>query len=48
MNAPADSESTLPIPSRAREHLEVLRSTGGGYQSVSEVSMMLPDRFTVS
>jgi hypothetical protein len=45
-NTLAQSESTVRSSRGAREHLEVLRSTGVGYQRVWEVLVWLPDRFT--
>jgi len=45
-NALAESESTLQSSREDREHLEVLRSTGEGYQRVWEVCTWLPDRFS--
>jgi len=39
----AESESTLQSSRGAWEHLEVLGSTGEGYQSVCEVCMWLAD-----
>jgi hypothetical protein len=46
VNALAESESTLLSSKGAWEHLALLGSTGEVYQSVWEVCMLLPDRFT--
>ena len=45
-NALAESESTLQSSRGGWKHLEVFWSTGEGYQSVWEVCVWLPDRFT--
>jgi hypothetical protein len=45
-NALAKSESTLQSSRGGWEHLEVLRSTGEGSQSVWEVCVWLADRIT--
>jgi len=45
-NALVESENTLQSSRRGWEHLEVLRITGEGYQSVWEVCVWLPDGFT--
>ena len=45
-NALEESESTLHSSRAVWEHLEVLGSTAEVAQSVWEVCMLLPDRFT--
>jgi len=45
-NAPAQSESVLQSSRGSWGNLEVLKSTGEGYQSVWEVWVWLPDRIT--
>jgi len=47
-NALAQSESILQSSWGGWENLEVLRSTGEGYRSVSEVCVWLPDQITFS
>jgi hypothetical protein len=44
-NGLAESESTLLGSRGAWVHLELLRSTGGDYGRVWEVSMWHPDRY---
>jgi len=45
-NALAQSQSILQSSRGGWKHLEVLKSTGEGYQSVWEVCVWLPDRIT--
>jgi len=47
-NALGESESTLQCSRGGWEHLEVLKSTGEGYQSVWEVGVWLLDGITLS